>query len=263
MPKEPPTLPVSTLSLSAAIAHRLGGLTAGQEHALRARTERVASARRIVVAKRRARFHRVHDDAAVGDREPRDMGGGGEGGGDLFRDRPSGSPPRRCRGISVKLRRVVAAASARWSPRGSESMSTSTASAASRAWIRRLGNDDCDGFADMQDPVDGRARHDDQRIGGAVAVLTVRRLAAAEAGRRPGPAPVKMREHAGHGERALSCRSSGSVHARAAAHQDRMGLAGQVEIVGVAARARGRAAVLFAARRFPRLELERRCASSG
>ena len=50
----------------------------------RGSVQREASARGVVDADRGARLHRVHHHAAVDQLEPRDVGGLGEGGGDLL-----------------------------------------------------------------------------------------------------------------------------------------------------------------------------------
>src|SRR3954468_23023014 len=54
------------------------------ERALGGRVEREASARGVMDADRRARLHRVHDDATIAELEARDMRGFIEGGGYLF-----------------------------------------------------------------------------------------------------------------------------------------------------------------------------------
>ena len=78
MPNEPPTLPVSTCTLSRRHAEDIDELALHAERALAADVHRVAAARLVERRDRRARLHRVDDDAAVDQRQPGDVRGSGK-----------------------------------------------------------------------------------------------------------------------------------------------------------------------------------------
>ena len=69
--------------LVAADAEHLGDVVAKAEHPLAADIEGPVPALGVVAGDRRARLHRVDDDAVVAQHQAGDMGGAGKGGGDL------------------------------------------------------------------------------------------------------------------------------------------------------------------------------------
>ena len=102
------------------------------EHALRAGVEREAPFA-VVARDRGARLHRVDDDAAVDDLEPRDVRGLVERGRDLLAVAIVIVERDVARRVVVEQRRARRAASSADVTAGSGSISTSTASAASLA----------------------------------------------------------------------------------------------------------------------------------
>ena len=203
------------------------------EHALRGDVQREASARGIVDADRRARLHRVHHQAAVDELEPRDVRGLGEGGGHLLGIAVVIIERDVARALVMEERRAGARGLLRPDHRGQRIDIELDRLGGVLRLQQRLGHDEGDRIADEAHLVGGQRRPRRLVHRGAVAVVerhdAFERAVAGEVG-----AGIDA-EHARHLARGRDVDALDHAVRDAAAHDHRIGLAGELDVVGVAA----------------------------
>ena len=155
MPNEPPTLPVRTCTFSGGTPACPCQRVAQAEDALAADAQRVAAVSGIVVADAPSAAPSAQTTMRLlRMRQPRHMGGRGEGGGDLRRCRRNGSRRQTLPGASSWISGAPGCgglAGAR-SPPAAGRCRAKTASAASRGLLGGLGDDAGDRVADDSAP---------------------------------------------------------------------------------------------------------------
>ena len=214
-------------------AEHLGDVVAEAEHPLAADMQGPMAALGVVIGDRRARLHRVDDDAVVAQFEAGDVGRAGKGGGDLVAVAVVEIEPDISRHVVVKKRGGGGRRLARLGHRRQRVDLDDDGFGGVLGGGDGLGDHRGDGLADMPhlaggERIAGRAQH---RRAVAIVHDLARRQRADPARRQIGRGVD--RQHVGHRARRRGLDAADHAVGIVAAHHHRIGLARQADIVGV------------------------------
>ena len=206
---------------------------------------------RLVIGDRRARLHRIDDNAVGAEPQFCDMRRARKRGIDLFRIAEMEIEPDIARHVVVKDRRIGSVGLGRFGDRRQRIDVDRYRFGGVLGLRLRLGDDRGDRFADMPDLI--RRQHIMRRRQHRLAVAAVHDLARRQ---RPDPALRQIlggidREHPRHRARRRGVDAADDAVRHMAAHHHRIGLAGEVDVVGVMALAAQQHRVFGARHRLP------------
>ena len=217
----------------AADAKNAGDVVAKAEDALAADMQCPVLAFGIVVGDRRARLHRVDDDAVVAQPQPGDVGSPGKGGGDLLAVTEMEVEPDIVRHVVVKDRRIRGVGASGFGHRRQRVDVNGDQLGRVLGLRRGLGDDRRDRLADMPHLIRRqRVMRWGQHRGAVAIVHDLARRQWPDAGLGQLRRGID-RENAGHRPRRRGVDAADHAVREVAPHHHRMGLAWQADVVGV------------------------------